>query len=220
MALRYKYILLIFLILFDMGFIPHFSEYNIENKIVVIIFYFLTAFAIFKIFLSSKKQRDTRKSEEKALKELIECIRNNKEPSFQETPLILNPREHAYICITTKQIETKTKAVGSVGSSGGISFNLGGGVRLHTGSGHRRTIYNDIKKKYTGEFVITNQRIAFINNKKGFEIPISKITSLTTHSHYLVIQANKNSYTLMTKQSQILNELIREISKQKEAKKK
>lgn len=159
-----------------------------------------------------KKVSDKRDMEiENAVDAAIVEIHNNNIDPISNCSLLLKDGEKAYHEMDTFIQETKTKAVGSTGSGAGVSVRVAKGVYLHSGSSGRKTIYKDVKEKYQGKFVITNKRVAFINEKHGFDIPIQKITSVYSSGDFLTIQSGKKSYNIYVSKPRLFIELLNNV---------
>lgn len=211
--MKVKIIFLIFLSIVDIGFIQHFPEYDIANKITVIIFYLITTWIIWSIVHENKQIKIKHDEIQQSLQEAINNIRAGKIPKIETCSLILKDNEFACNEVQTYISETKNKSVGSAGSSGGISVRVAKGVYLHSGSNGNRKIYKNVTEKYFGNFIITNQRIVFLNDQKGFEIFYKNLTGLFSSGTDLIVQSKNKSYTIFTNTPIVYEELIRALAK-------
>lgn len=115
---------------------------------------------------------------------------------YRLTSLLLKEGETVKYYGTAIQHITKNKAIGRTGGYGGASIRIAKGVTLRTGSSAGHTIYGDVTDSYSGEIVITNQRIVFINEQKGFEVALKSVTAITPMDEEIVIQAKTKAYRL------------------------
>ena len=208
-----KIIFIVTLGILDIGFISRFSEYSVSNKIIVILFYAITIWIIRSIICEIKKVNLEKANYEKTVQETISSIRAGGIPKIESCSLILKDGEFACNEVQTYLTETKNKAVGSTGSGGGVSVRVTKGVYVRSSSGNSRKIYKDVTEKYFGSFIITNHRIVFMNNQKGFEIPYEKLTGLISSGKYLTLQSRNKSYTIFVNEPIVFEELIRAVAK-------
>lgn len=208
-----KILFLIILVVLDIGFISRFSGYSISNKITVIVFYAITIWIIWSIVREDKQTKLERKRYAETIQATIDSIRAGGIPRIEHCSLILKNGEFACNEVQTYLTEIKSKAVGNKSSGGGISVRVAKGVYVRSGSGGSRKIYKNVTEKYFGSFIITNQRIVFLNNQKGFEIPYEKLTGLFSSGKDLTIQSKNKSYTIFTNEPIVFEELIRAVTK-------
>lgn len=207
---------IIFLTIFafmDIGFIPRFSEYNSANKIVIVFFYVITGWIMWSIIHEIKIDKLKKEKFEETIQNTIRSIRSGVIPRIENCSLILKNDEFACNEVQTYIIETKNKAIGSTGSGSGVSIRVFRGVSVHSGTNRSRKIYRDVTEKYFGNFIITNQRIVFLNNQKGFEIPYKNLTGLFSSGKNLILQSKNKSYTIFVNTPTVFEELIRTVAK-------
>ena len=118
-------------------------------------------------------------------------------PNVFGTGIILKANEQAYFNATADLLTSTERVVGHKGSSGGVSVRVARGVSVHSGSHTSTPIYGRVQKTYNGQFVITNERIIFINALKGFEVAVNKITAITPYNDGICIQAGSKAYKIM-----------------------
>lgn len=111
--------------------------------------------------------------------------------------IVLKANEQAYFNATADLLTSTERVVGHKGSSGGVSVRVARGVSVHSGSHTSTPIYGRVQKTYNGQFVITNERIIFINALKGFEVAVNKITAITPYNDGICIQAGSKAYKIM-----------------------
>lgn len=56
----------------------------------------------------------------------------------------------------------------------------------------------EIEAQYSGEFVITSQRIIFLAEENGFEVPLQKLKMLDCSAHLVDFQVRDKRYTIQT----------------------
>jgi len=146
----------------------------------------------------SKKRKGVYLSQEQ-----FEKLENRIELPIVDTPLFLKNGEVAVYYCQASLIITKNRVIGRTGSYGGGTVRIAKGLSVHTGSSSSRSIYGDVSTSYSGEFIITNQRIVFVNSQKGFELAHDNITAATYDKYGFVFQAKNKSYVLSMKRTDI-----------------
>lgn len=118
-------------------------------------------------------------------------------PVIDDTSVFLGNGEVAvYYCAATRR-ETKTRMVGRTGGYSGGTVRIAKGLSIHTGSSSSHPIYDDVDTHYDGELVLTNRRVIFISDQKGFEVAYSSITAGSYHSDGITIQKGSHTYSLL-----------------------
>lgn len=208
-----KWFLIFTLLYMDVATIIMFNKYDTQNKLVSIFVWCITAFFIFKLGQSklglTKKQR-LQQAEEK---EAIQQLRNGVIPTLYHCSIILKENERAVFECPAYMSIVKNKLVGSTGSGGGISVRVARGVYMRSGNSGSRKIYKDVKETYSGTFVVTNQRMVFVNIQKGFEIPFSALTSVCSTGSYLNIQSKTKGYKIFMTSSSVVEEMIKVLAR-------
>ena len=128
-----------------------------------------------------------------------------------DSHLLLKQSEIAYIEQPATLTITENKAVGTTGRSSGVSMRVAKGMYVRTGGSDGRKIYDDITTTYDGILSVTNQRISFMQERKAFEIQLSKLTNTTSDDNTLVLQQGNKSYALLTDDADIIECLIRRL---------
>ncbi len=200
------------LLYLDGGFLPRFSGYDTTNKAVVLASFILTVFTAYSIYKDITKEKKKQLKKKEAIQELVNNIKSGNIPHIQTRSIILKSSEYACSEIQTYLIETKNKIVGTSSSNSGISVRMAKGVYLRSGSGGSKKIYNDVTNQYLGNLIITNQRIVFLNDRKGFEIPYKNLTSVFSSDKNLILQSKNKSYSILISNPVIYEELIRVIA--------
>lgn len=114
-----------------------------------------------------------------------------------DTPVFLNYGEVAVYHSQATRQETKNRVIGRTGSYGGGTVRIAKGLSIHTGGSSSRPIYGDVSMQYPGEFIITNERIIFLSNQKGFELKHQSITAATAYKDGFAFQSKNTSYVLL-----------------------
>ena len=127
----------------------------------------------------------------------LALIDSGRLPNVFGTGIVLKANEQAYFNATADLLTSTERVVGHKGSSGGVSVRVARGVSVHSGSHTSTPIYGRVQKTYNGQFVITNERIIFINALKGFEVAVNKITAITPYNDGICIQAGSKAYKIM-----------------------
>lgn len=129
-----------------------------------------------------------------------------------DTPrLLLKQSEIAYIEQPATLTITENKVVGTTGRSSGVSMRVAKGMYVRTSGSGGRKIYDDVTTTYDGILSVTNQRISFMQERKAFEIPLSKLTNTTSDDNTIVLQQGNKSYALLTDDADIIEHLIRRL---------
>lgn len=128
-----------------------------------------------------------------------------------DSHLLLKQSEIAYIEQPATLTITENKAVGTTGRSSGVSMRVAKGMYVRTGGSGGRKIYDDVTTTYDGILSVTNQRISFMQERKAFEIPLSKLTNTTSDDKTLILQQGNKSYALLTEDADIIECLIRRL---------
>ncbi len=113
------------------------------------------------------------------------------------TPLFLDYGEVAVYYSEATLLETKKRVVGRTGGYSGVSVRIAKGLSVRTGGSSGRSVYGDVSFTYPGELVITNQRIVFLSDSKGFELKHHSIIAATAHKDGFVFQGKSKSYVLL-----------------------
>jgi hypothetical protein len=129
--------------------------------------------------------------------EQINNLKHKTELPIVNTPVFLRYGEVAvYHCQATRQ-EMKQCVVGRTGGYTGSTVRIAKGFSIHTGGSSSRPIYGDVSTQYSGEFVITTERIIFLSDQKGFELQHKNITAATAYRDGFSFQSKNTSYVLL-----------------------
>lgn len=197
----------------DIEFLSRFSGYSIENKVFVIISFAVTAWLIWSIVKESQKNKLESIKRQEDVQALIDRINTGYIPKLERCSLILKNGEFACAEVRTYLVETKNKVVGSTGSGGGVSVRITRGVYVRSGTSGSKKIYKNITEKHLGNLVITNKRIVFLNDKKGFEVSYRSLIGLfPSAKNVLVVQTKSKSYTILLQEPVVYEMLIRALT--------
>ncbi len=130
-------------------------------------------------------------------REQIEKLEQKVELPIVDTPVFLNYGEVAVYHSQATRQETKNRVIGRTGSYGGGTVRIAKGLSIHTGGSSSRPIYGDVSMQYSGEFIITNERIIFLSSQKGFELKHQNITAATAYKDGFAFQSKNTSYVLL-----------------------
>ena len=113
-----------------------------------------------------------------------------------EVPVFLKNSEIAvYHSVASLQI-TKNRVVGRRGGYGGASVRIAKGLSVHTGRYSGTPVYGDVIQDFSGELIITTQRIIFTSRDKGFEISFAKLTNYSLEGVGVIFQTGSKVYYL------------------------
>lgn len=212
--MKAKVIGLLVLIFFDIGFIINYSNYNTDNKTFVTCIFIITFLLFIKIIYDKKslvKKEQILAKEEQAA---IDTIRSGHIPKLTYSVLILKKSEFSSFECPAHMAISKNKLIGSTGNIGGVSVRVAKGVYLRSGSSANRKIYKTVTESFSGTFIVTNQRIVFLNTQHGFEIPYTKLTSIHSSKNSLSIQSGNKGYDIFISSSPVIEELIRKLAQE------
>ncbi len=129
--------------------------------------------------------------------EQVEKLEQKIELPVVDTPVFLDYGEVSVYHSQAIRQETKNRVIGRTGSYSGGTVRVAKGLSIHTGGSSSRPIYGDVSMQYPGEFIITNERIIFLSNQKGFEIKHQNITAATAYKDGFAFQSKNTSYVLL-----------------------
>lgn len=99
-----------------------------------------------------------------------------------------------------KSYHEKNVVVGRRRSGAGVSFRVAKGVSVHTGGGGSENIRSQVGESYDGMFFLTNKRVVLTAMKYGFDLPLSKITSINADpKHGFMFFSAGKAFTVLTK---------------------
>ena len=132
----------------------------------------------------------------------------NDELKIIENPTLIRKDEVTHLMCHAIRYVTRNQVVGHEASLLGASFRVARGVSIRGGGIKGGSIKEDVTTTYGGTFVLTNKRIIFLNEQKGFE---STIDTLGT------IRSTEDGKVIITKGSEslILHLIIEQNKKDK-----
>ncbi|MBE7723323.1 MAG: hypothetical protein E7244_02470 [Enterocloster citroniae] len=158
-------------------------------------------------------QHETESAKEAMHKEMISMIDSGTMDPINNCQLLLKKGESAFLEYDSILKISQNKVLGTTGKSGGVSVRVAKGLYVRSGTSGSRKIYGDVITEYKGLLTITNQRIAFLNSEKGFEIPLNKLTSITSDFNNIILQQANRTYTLKISNADIVEHLIRKLTR-------
>lgn len=124
-------------------------------------------------------------------------------PRLNGNPIILQQDEEPYFVINVFTTKEKTVAHRIKGSSAGVSFRVAKGVTLRTGGSQGRIVRETKQTVDTkGEFIVTNQRVIYKNNKRNIEIPIGRILDFNIGENEIEIFPSRGNSLYLNVDSQ------------------
>lgn len=142
-----------------------------------------------EIKLSNKNQKDL------AYYKLLWEIENGNLPEVL-APIILQKNEMAHFVTNANLLETKEKITGYTSSSHGVSIRIARGLSYRVGQAKSKPIRQEVTIKHPGQLILTNKRLVFSAQKKGFVAPFNNLVSFDPYSDGMGFQKN-NAYYLM-----------------------
>lgn len=118
-------------------------------------------------------------------------------PNIEYVPIILSPKEIAVYRANASIAETKNRVVGRTGSYEGGSVRIAKGFSIHTGGSKSQPIYGEVTTQFGGELFITTERVVFLGEQKGFDLPIRKITAFFVSGGRLKIQSGQRVFEVI-----------------------
>lgn len=166
-------------------------------------YYFMKRYKRNKNSKSKKNEIQNTEIEDEKIEELHGVL-----PVIENHNLFLGNDTLHYLESVTL-IESKNKVVGHTGKSAGLSLRVAKGVTLRTGGYGGNAIYDDVVTTFNGKMAVTNDKIIFVNQGKGFEIKLNNISLIEPYEDGVVIQAKTKSYPLLLDEPRYFMELIR-----------
>jgi restriction system protein len=166
------------------------------------------------IYLLATDQYDLTATE-KIPDEVLAAINNNTLPVLNPGTIILKQEElcHFYskaVMETISTVQSGYKVSGSSRDSAALQ-NLN--RKVHNTS--IRATHKNIKNKYPGTLYITNMRIVFANQHRGFEVPISSLTSVTPVKDSIELQTGSSAKSLRVGNPSVILRIIQMIQNNK-----
>jgi len=125
--------------------------------------------------------------------------------------IILQAGEMCHYAEQAVRLEPKTVTTGYTGGYAGVSFRVAKGVSLHTGGTSRKAIKENIMQKYQGQIYITNKRIVFVAQQKGFSMPLNKLVTVTLFSNAYQLHKDEVTYIIQPKKSRQFGQTLQSV---------
>ena len=117
-------------------------------------------------------------------------------PRVENCTVILTEGEQAVYACRAERVETKNRKIGTTGGGAGISFRVTKRVKVRAGGTGSKSVYGDVEMAYTGEFVVTTNRIVFIATSRSYEEKLSNISAVSIDNGCLAIMTTKDNYAM------------------------
>lgn len=204
----------------------NYSHYSFTDWVVILLIWLIPCTVCFAVIKGAKaaniKRQKQKASEQAAITAQQNALAEIKKQKLADIEslnlipvaaphLLLKQSEIAYIEQPATLTITENKVVGTTGRSSGVSMRVAKGMYVRTGGSGGRKIYDDITTTYDGILSVTNQRISFMQERKAFEIQLSKLTNTTSDDKALILQQGNKSYALLTDDADIIECLIRRL---------
>lgn len=204
----------------------NYSHYSFTDWVIILLIWLIPCticFAVIKGAKAADLKRQKQKTSEQATliaqqnalteikKQRLADIESLNLMPIASPRLLLKQSEIVYIEQPATLTITENKVVGTTGRSSGVSMRVAKGMYVRTGGSGGRKIYDDVTTTYDGILSVTNQRISFMQERKAFEIQLSKLTNTTSDDNALALQQGNKSYTLLTDGADIIEHLIRRL---------
>jgi len=108
---------------------------------------------------------------------LLHNVENGNLPEIASKELPLQKNEICHYITKATKLENKVVTVGHTGGSRGVSLRVMKGVSYRVGNFRSEPIKKEVTFRFPGTLTITSKRIIFTAVKKGFSIPIGKLTN-------------------------------------------
>jgi len=194
------------------------SKESIEGAITGLIGTLVFAYLSYYFMKKYKKSKNSKPKKVKEIELQNIAIEDEKIQELQEgLPII---EEHnlfigndiLHYLEPATLIESKRKVVGHTGRTAGLSVRLMKGVTVRTGGYGGNPIYDDVSTTFKGKLAATNERIIFVNQKKGFEVKLSNISLIEPYEDGVIIQVKTKSYPLLLDEPRYFMELLKMIT--------
>lgn len=117
--------------------------------------------------------------------------------SNSDIMLIMSKGEKLYYIEQGSIIKHKTITTGYKRTGHGYSFRITKGISTHVGGGNSMAIRETTTIVHHGIIYLTNKRIVYTSKDAPFDIPLSKITSISSSGNNTVmIQSDKKVYDI------------------------
>lgn len=139
------------------------------------------------------------------------AIRAGKLPTFKTRTVLLGENE---ICrfIDRAALVTQKVTKRYRHQANGTSFKVMKGITLRTGGGTSTPIEEKVTEYTQGFIYVTDLRIIFVAQEKGFEKKIKNLTAVVPYSNGVGLQYGNQTYNLLTPQPDLLVQVIHRIA--------
>lgn len=166
----------------------------LENLILGVIATGITAFFLYRVFKPSQ-----RTNPEILEQTLMEVAAVTELPVIEDPiSILLKKDEICHFQSEAQVVLIKNQVVGYTGGTTGISVRVAKGFSIRSGGSRGAPVRQNIAYTYPGIFSMTNQRI-IMSGEKGYEYPLSKLTSITPYNGYsgITLQFGKFSVSMI-----------------------
>lgn len=138
----------------------------------------------------------------------ITCKADFKDMLVENPGINLMPGEYCYYCKDATAVHQKNVVVGRTGTGAGMSFRVAKGVSFRTGGGASQNVRGNVNEYYDGILYITNLRMILHSSKYGFDLYISKISSVVYEINGFEVYSGNKCYSVMTNDVENISALI------------
>lgn len=132
-------------------------------------------------------------------------------PVIIASNLLLSSGEVCHYSREATYVKTKNVVVGYSGGSRGTNIRVAKGVSFRVGASKAAPVRGDVQERTNGILSITNKRIVFSANKGAFDKKISSLSAITPYKDSIAFQFGERQYSLETKESQYIYEILNRI---------
>lgn len=127
---------------------------------------------------------------------------------IKDPSLSLKPGEVCFYEGKAVAYHEKNVVTGYKGGGAGISVRVAKGLSVHTGSGAKQAVRENVAEKYSGTFYITNSRLVLLAPKYGFDIPVNKVSSIRNFNDGIEIYSRGKCYSVLTKDMKLIEDIM------------
>lgn len=132
-------------------------------------------------------------------------------PVVNATNIILFNGEVCHYCSAATYVKTKNVVVGYSGGSQGVSIRVAKGMSYRVGASKAAPVRGNVEERTNGLLSITNKRIVFSGAKGAFDKKLTALSSVTPYKNAIDFQFGTQSFSLETKQSEIIYSILARI---------
>lgn len=135
-------------------------------------------------------------------------IENGRLPILNTDTIFLRKDEKCHF-IDKAIFEKKSVKKRYVRRSNGYSMpGLFKGDRIHLGGGHTDVEDNIQSESLKGILYITNKRVIFVGESKGFDKSINDIIAITPYSNCIELQCGKENFTIFVPSGELVKKVL------------